>query len=453
MYVLGLQFLVWGLSGLYMVSTDIHAIHGDDRVSTKPAISIEQASYPVQALLNRYPKAQELKLTQILQQAVVQITFSDNPYRVILVDARSAKPLAKFEAPQIEAIARERALTDAPILSINLLNEMPEYVAARYAPAYEVRFDTWDNLTLFIHAGSGEIVTKRHSMWHIFDWMWRVHIIDYDDGANVQNWFLQVIASAGAIASALGIALLWTRRRFTKQALLVSKPYYKHMLVAHKWIAMLVFVQLFVWLGSGLYLSFLSKPVFSSLPLSKVDWRQSFTAEQTLSKLLIGNEPVIEAKLVNVLGKPMLLYTQSEGYHRNFASTKGLLDINTGEPYELGEGDFKTYFAELAIPINSVSYIAAGESEIRGEGNPVWKVSKANSTHSYYFDAQSGQLITQFNTAKRVHDFMLRLHFMDYTGSGHFNHLWNIIFALALVFLSATGLVFTWRRIKLYSQR
>ena len=41
--------------------------------------------------------------------------------------------------------------------------------------------------------------------------MWRFHIMDYDDGENVSNWFLFLVAISGLIAAILGAILTYFR--------------------------------------------------------------------------------------------------------------------------------------------------------------------------------------------------------------------------------------------------
>jgi uncharacterized iron-regulated membrane protein len=288
-------------------------------------------------------------------------------------------------------------------------------------------------------------------MWHIFDWMWRLHIMDYDDGENVHNLFLKIVSALGITSVIIGGVLLWSRRRFTKQALLVSKPYYKHLLLAHKWLALLVVAQLFVWLGSGLYLSFIEKPRIAALPVAEIDWQQAIPERASFSELLKHKPAIIEAKLQNVFGDPFIMYTENEGYHRYFTSNKQLVSLQTGEPQVIKKLQLEQYFASLSKPISRVERIPEQASEIRGEMNAVWSVDSIDNT--YYFDARSSDHIGTFNFQTRIHDLMMRLHFMDYFSKGHFNHVWNIIFSLALLLVSLTGLVFCWRRLKLTTGR
>ena len=51
------------------------------------------------------------------------------------------------------------------------------------------------------------MVTKRHDFWRLFDWMFRFHVMDYDDGENVSNWLLFVFALLAVFATCSGLVL------------------------------------------------------------------------------------------------------------------------------------------------------------------------------------------------------------------------------------------------------
>lgn len=453
MYIVGIQFFVWALSGLYMVSTNIHTIHGDDRVTKTADINIQQASYPINKILQRFPDFIEIKLKQLLERPVIQITLSQKPYQAVLIDAQTGEQLPMLTPTKIEQIAQNRSAFPAPITTVTLLTELPEYVTSRFGPAYEVSFDTWDNLHFYIQASTGEVITKRHSLWHIFDWMWRLHIMDYDDGENIHNYLLQIVAIIGLVSIIFGVVLLWSRRRFLKKKGLTHKPHYQQVLVLHKWIATLVFVQLIIWLGSGLYLSLLEKPKVQPLPIKTVNWQQAISPNVSFHSLLNNQTKVIQATLHNVFGKAHVLYSKEQGYHRNFASIKHLIKIPSGLSNVIDQTQIEQYFDTINLPISNVQLLDNNQSEIRGEMNSVWQVTNKNKQSTYYFDAQTGQLLAQFNFSIRMHDLMLRLHFMDYFSTGHFNHAWNILFSTGLLILSFTGLNLGWRRLVILKRR
>ncbi len=61
--------------------------------------------------------------------------------------------------------------------------------------------------TLYLSPETGELVSRRHELWRIFDFVWMLHIMDYEERENVNNWVLRTFTWA-AVAMALSGAWL-----------------------------------------------------------------------------------------------------------------------------------------------------------------------------------------------------------------------------------------------------
>ena len=81
----------------------------------------------------------------------------------------------------------------------------------RHLPFWQIKFEGFSTPTLYVGQHTGDIVAKRHNYWRLFDWMWRFHIMDYDDGENVSNWFLFLVATMGLLAAFSGAVLTFYR--------------------------------------------------------------------------------------------------------------------------------------------------------------------------------------------------------------------------------------------------
>ncbi|MCV2883389.1 PepSY domain-containing protein [Aestuariibacter sp. AA17] len=203
----GLQCLIWAASGVYMVLTDIHFIHGESLL--KPATPISSPTVPFSELAKAYPRADSVTLLTIAKSTVYKVEFEDAATHVI--DAKTGKVLAPISTSKALAIAQQ-SFADSryadKIKSIHYYSETdspPSDVSPRWLPFWRVEFDAPLSPTLYIQANTGEIVSKRHDMWRLFDWMWRFHIMDYDDGENINNpllMFFSVISLFGGVAGA-----------------------------------------------------------------------------------------------------------------------------------------------------------------------------------------------------------------------------------------------------------
>ena len=105
-------------------------------------------------------------------------------------------------------------------MKVALINEVPGEIRGRKPPLWRADFDGWNKPTLYFSAQTGELLSRRHELWRVFDFVWMLHIMDYDTRDNVNNTLLRVF-TWGAVAMALSGAWLllysFPRRRRRKQ--------------------------------------------------------------------------------------------------------------------------------------------------------------------------------------------------------------------------------------------
>ena len=209
MLITGLQFLLWTASGFYMVLTDIHFIHGESLISQqKQDIDWQQVTYSVNALRADYPDANDVSLSMFSGSPVYRFRDKENDDMWKMLSARNGKVLQPLSQTEARTVAISALSTNAPIVSTRLFtSEGPDEVNPRHLPYWQVTFEGWMTPTLYVSAATGDIVTVRHNFWRIFDWMWRLHIMDWDDGSDVDNIILISFAVSGLLAAILGAHL------------------------------------------------------------------------------------------------------------------------------------------------------------------------------------------------------------------------------------------------------
>ena len=219
MAFIGIQFLFWSITGLYMVSLDIHYIHGEPlQKQASHGLQLKDVSFSINSLLSRYPDAKNIEVARFMDKQVYRFSSVDN--QKVMVDAFSGEQLPIVNELLARAIARNNYVGTEKVASVRLISniaEKPSELSPRHLPVWQVTFDHFASPTFYISQQSGVIVTKRHNFWRLFDWMWRFHIMDYDDGENVSNWLLLVIALLGMLAAIAGAVLTYFRVLATKQ--------------------------------------------------------------------------------------------------------------------------------------------------------------------------------------------------------------------------------------------
>ena len=205
--VIGVQALLWMVSGLYMTIISIDVIHGDHLAHGTSAPLSTSARYvsPTQ-LVADHPGLTGFRLKHVMDQAVYEVRTEAG---ATLVDATTGKPLGPLDESHARAIAESLYQGEAPLASIALLTEAPQEVAARPVPMWQARFADRGRTTLYISPATGELLAKRHELWRWFDFLWMLHIMDYEAREDVNNTLLRVAAAIGFVFALSGVWLLF----------------------------------------------------------------------------------------------------------------------------------------------------------------------------------------------------------------------------------------------------
>ncbi len=85
-------------------------------------------------------------------------------------------------------------------------------------PVWRVSFDEPEALRMYLDPWTGDVLARRTTRWRVFDFLWMLHVMDFDDRDNFNHPLLQVSAALGLLV-ALGGVILWalTTRFFRKR--------------------------------------------------------------------------------------------------------------------------------------------------------------------------------------------------------------------------------------------
>lgn len=175
-----------------MVAIQIGHIHGNHLVhapADKPYDLAAMVSPSV--VLTAAPEASELRLDRRMEQPVWRAQTPDGP---VMFDAASGEKLTAPTEEEIRTFAKAIYTGEGEITSVKLLTVGPRETGARKPPFWQVEFEGWNRPTLYLSAQTGELITKRHFAWRMFDIAWMLHIMDYDERSDVNNLLLRTIS-------------------------------------------------------------------------------------------------------------------------------------------------------------------------------------------------------------------------------------------------------------------
>jgi len=211
--IAGVQLLLWTISGLYFSLIPIDEIHGD-HLLTKEAIPLPVSRFQLVSpsdLILKYPEIKDATLENFRLSAVL-----GKPVYVVMqhrFDARTAEMLEPIS--RSEAIAIVAARTDIEILSAALISEVEPGNEFRGGdlPAWKVNIAE-ENASIYVSANSGRIRAVRNFSWRIFDFLWALHIMDYEDRDDFNNLLLKFMSGLAVITVASGLILFFVTQRW-----------------------------------------------------------------------------------------------------------------------------------------------------------------------------------------------------------------------------------------------
>ncbi|WP_296047090.1 PepSY domain-containing protein [uncultured Alteromonas sp.] len=211
----------------------------------------------------------------------------------------------------------------------------------------------------------------------------------------------------------------------------------------HKWLALLVFMQLLIWLTTGLYFNSLMDSADNVTTERLVQHEGYLPGRQLYPVQAIAAPPPVAISLVWVLGSPYYQFDYNQPLHDYYLKQRRLFNATTGVPWQISPEQIAK-IAEQAYSGRATGskpvLISPPIDDLPRQQNPLWQVRFADEySTAIYLDALTGHVIKHTNDRQRFDDLMFTLHFMDYSGSGFFNHPLIIVFATATCLLSLSG--------------
>ncbi len=206
----------------------------------------------------------------------------------------------------------------------------------------------------------------------------------------------------------------------------------------HKWLGLLVGLQLVLWMTSGLMMSLLDHDkveghAFRAKAPPAPPWPQGLLSP---TKIVSASPAPVHAVSARwLLGKPVYELTHEKGTR--------LIDAKDGREI--------TVDAALATALAAASYAGEGRPaspqrlaktlEARDHEGPLWRVdfSDAQDT-TVYVSAQTGTVLEHRNRTWRLFDVFWMLHIMDYTGRKDFNNPLVITMGVGGLWLALCGI-------------
>ena len=203
--VLGVQILLWFLSGFIMSLFPINEVRGRHLVDV-PKVSLQTENLiPLELAMSLYEG--ELSGAKLITAAghSAYVLIGDNDQQII--DAVTGEPWSQLSAEDIKAVADRLYKGDGEIRRLEKLLTAPnEYRGL--LPVWQISYDDKDKTRIYLDADTAELKAVRTRIWRVFDFMWMLHIMDYKERENFNSWWLRLFSGAAVLFALSGLALV-----------------------------------------------------------------------------------------------------------------------------------------------------------------------------------------------------------------------------------------------------
>lgn len=207
--IIGLQILIWLATGLYMVVVNIDFIHGDPLVKNmQQTIAVQDPDLlSTASIRSQYPDANQIALRPIMGKTFYTVITADKRY---LLDAETGAIKSPLNEETATEIAKYHFAGEAPVINVSLItSDPPMEIQTRRLPLWRIDFDDRYSTSFYIDPYNGSLATRRHQYWRIFDFMWMLHIMDYDERSDAHNLLLIAAQITGLTFAITGLWLLF----------------------------------------------------------------------------------------------------------------------------------------------------------------------------------------------------------------------------------------------------
>jgi hypothetical protein len=203
-----LQIVLWIAGGFVMSAIPIEVVRGEHKIShlavepfeVEGLLSLRDATVAIDA-----SAVKSATLGEMLGQPVWRIVGQDE--ELAIIDASSGAILSPVDESTARAIAGRDFNGDAEIQSVEYI-ETPPSEYNKSGPVWRVQFNDGDKTTIYVDPSTGEVTARRSETWRLFDFFWKLHVMDYDDGADFNHPLLITAAGMAIFVSISGFILL-----------------------------------------------------------------------------------------------------------------------------------------------------------------------------------------------------------------------------------------------------
>jgi hypothetical protein len=206
--VLGVQILLWFVSGFIMSLFPINEVRGR-HLAAAPEVSLQTENLiPLELAMPLYEG--DLTGAKLISAAGHPAYILQGDKGEQIIDAVNGRPWSDLTAEDIRNVADRLYLGRGVLDQIARLETAPREYRGEL-PVWQIIYDDRDKTRIYLDAKTAELKAVRTRIWRVFDFMWMLHIMDYKERQNFNTWWLRLFSGVAVLFALSGLALVVQR--------------------------------------------------------------------------------------------------------------------------------------------------------------------------------------------------------------------------------------------------
>ncbi|WP_405565165.1 PepSY domain-containing protein [Polaribacter sp. Asnod6-C07] len=226
---IGIQFLFWTIGGLYFSWNDMDDVHGETLLDKTEHTFAFSYNEPIRKLLNFLEEtdAKPIKYIEAIvvnKDSLLRVTRS-NDILFLNLNKNQYKVRKALTKEESIAFVKSRLYNALPVKQTEYLTEKEITNKHEYRgnplPVFAITLEHETNTTVYVHPNTAKITKVRNDNWRKFDFLWMLHVMDFETRDHITNWVLRAFSVLGLLTILSGFYLFFisspTLRKWRKK--------------------------------------------------------------------------------------------------------------------------------------------------------------------------------------------------------------------------------------------
>ena len=212
---IGVQFLFWTIGGLYFSWNDMDDVHGETLLDKTEHTFQFSYNDTVRKLLTALQEIDSMPIETVEgivvnQDSLLRVSRKDDIKFINLSKNSIQGSLSKAAAVSfVQSRLYEKIDTShVEYFTKKDITKGHEY-RGNPLPVYAITMNHPTNTTVYVHPEMAKIMKVRNDNWRRFDFLWMMHVMDFETRDSITNWTLRIFSVLGLLTILSGLYLFF----------------------------------------------------------------------------------------------------------------------------------------------------------------------------------------------------------------------------------------------------